>query len=408
MHYRHRFPPTNFPEKRLFSLFIAFVVVAGFSPAQVIAQSPRPKRPAVRTLRLTRFYDTPQPLPRGNAGDLIRSESFDDYDLPLAVNVVRILYHARSASGEEVASSGVVLFPAEKKPPAGGWPVIAWAHPSSGVARTCAPSLRRNLGHGPFLSMYVNLGYAVVATDYTGLGTNFRNAFLDAPSNAADVIASVSAARKAVPQLGPRWIVLGAAEGGLAAIAVGQKENELHDSNYLGAISVSDFASAKDLFADPAHASSTIRMASVVYGTKTVYSQFQPADVLTEQGLKTYQAMEQACPYPGTIPDPPASEAVRSGWQNNKFLVQYLDRSNPDKTQLSGPVLIISSDDQMASKSVSAAVERMCKLGDHVQWLHYPDMDPGRVIGDSVRDQIAWIESRFAGRSVVSSCGSVH
>lgn len=361
----------------------------------------------MRTLRLNRFYDTPQPLPPGNPGDLIRSDSFDDYDLPLAVNVVRILYHSRSASAQDVASSGVVLFPAEKKPPPGGWPVIAWAHASSGVARTCAPSLRRNLGHGPFLSMYVTLGYAVVATDYTGLGTTFRNAFLDAPSNAADVIASIPAARKAVPQLGPRWIVLGSAEGGLAAIAVAQKETELRDPNYLGAISASDFASAKDIFADAAHASSTIRVASAAYGTKTVYSQFQPSDVLTAKGLKTYQAMEQSCPDLGTIPDPPASESMRPAWQENRFISQYLDRSSPDKTQISGPVLIISSDDQMASRSVSGAVQRMCKLGDRVQWLHYPDTDPGRVIGDSVRDQMAWIDSRFAGRAPVSNCASV-
>lgn len=360
----------------------------------------------MRTLRLSRFYDTPQPLPPGNPGDLIRSESFDDYDLPLAVNVVRILYHSRSATGEDVASSGVVLFPAEKKPPAGGWPVIAWAHPSSGLARICAPSLRRNLGHGPFLSMYVNLGYAVVATDYTGLGTDVRNAFLDAPSNAVDVIASIPAARKAVSQLGSRWIVLGAGEGGLASIAVAQKESELHDANYLGAIVASDFASAKDIFADPAHASSAIRVASVAYGTKSVYSQFQPSDVLKEQGLKTYHAMEQTCPDMATIPDPAVSDAVRPSWQNNTFISQYLGRSSPDRSKISGPLLMISSDDQTASKSVSEAVERMCKLGDRVQWLHYPDIDPGRVIGDSVRDQIAWIESRFAGRVAVSTCGS--
>src|SRR5256885_338930 len=129
------------------------------------------------------------------------------------------------ASGQDVATSGVVLLPAEKKAPSGGWPVIAWAHGITGVARSCAPSLRRNLGHGPFLSMYVNLGYAVVATDYTGLGTNFRNAFLDAPSNATDVIASIPAARQAVPQIGSRWIGMGAAEGGLAALAVTPDED---------------------------------------------------------------------------------------------------------------------------------------------------------------------------------------
>jgi len=34
------------------------------------------------------------------------------------------------------------------------------------------------------LSMYVSLGYAVVASDYTGLGTDYRNAFRDIESNA--------------------------------------------------------------------------------------------------------------------------------------------------------------------------------------------------------------------------------
>jgi hypothetical protein len=131
----------------------------------------------VRDLPITKFYNTPDPFPAGKAGALIRSQAIEQYDIPYSVSAVRILYHSRSASGEDVAASGIVLFPYEKKPPAGGWPVIAWAHGSTGVARRCAPSLMRNIGHGPFLAMYVKLGYAVVATDYTGLGTNFRMHF---------------------------------------------------------------------------------------------------------------------------------------------------------------------------------------------------------------------------------------
>jgi hypothetical protein len=92
--------------------------------------------------------------------------------------------------------------------------VIAWAHGLSGVARQCVPSLARNLQQGPFFSMYVGLGHAVVATDYAGLGTHFRNAFADTPSNAMDVIYSIPAARRAVPQLGSRWIAMGLAKVG--------------------------------------------------------------------------------------------------------------------------------------------------------------------------------------------------
>jgi hypothetical protein len=399
VHPHHGLPFTGVRRHRTNRLLILLALTFLFG-ALMFGHAQSPRKSQVRTLRMTRFYDAPQPLPVGNPGDLIRSESFDDYDLPLSVNVVRILYHSRSASGQDVAASGVVLFPAEKNAPSGGWPVIAWAHGITGVARSCAPSLRRNLGHGPFLSMYVKLGYAVVATDYTGLGTNFRNAFLDAPSNAMDVIASIPAARQALPQIGSRWVAMGAAEGGLAAIAVAEKENEIRDSGYLGAIVVSDIASAKDMLAP--QPSSSIKLTSLAYGTKTVYPDFQPSEVLTEKGMMLYHTVEQTCSDMGSVSEPAITESVKPSWDQNKLLLRYLDRSTPAVSQTYGPVLMISSDH---APSTSDAISKMCRLSDQVQWLHYPDLDPGRVIGDSVRDQIAWIEARFAGRKPPGTCG---
>jgi hypothetical protein len=95
-------------------------------------------------LPLTSFYDTPVPLPPGRPGSLINSEPFEEYQVPPGVGAVLILYHSRSASGQDVASSGVVLVPFGT-PPAGGWPVIAWAHGTSGIARMCAPSLMKDV-----------------------------------------------------------------------------------------------------------------------------------------------------------------------------------------------------------------------------------------------------------------------
>src|SRR5258708_23572948 len=115
---------------------------------------------APRTLPLTKFYDTPNPLPVGKPGDLIRSEPFGEYDLPYEISAVRILYHSRSPNGEDVAVSGVVLVP-RGTPPAGGWPVIAWAHEFIRSTRQCAPSLLRNLNKEPPLPMYGAAGYPV-------------------------------------------------------------------------------------------------------------------------------------------------------------------------------------------------------------------------------------------------------
>lgn len=54
-------------------------------------------------------------MPAGKPGELIRSESFEEYELPFSVSAVRILYHSRSAAGEDVAASGVILIPLAKE-----------------------------------------------------------------------------------------------------------------------------------------------------------------------------------------------------------------------------------------------------------------------------------------------------
>lgn len=397
-----RVPPASC--SLLIALPIALAIV--FTTEIVLAQAPAApvkKSEILRTLPLTSFYDTPHPLPAGKLGELIRAGPAEDYELPPEVSAVRILYHSRSAAGDDVAASGVVLIPSEGKPPAGGWPVIAWAHGATGVARTCAPSLMRNVGHGPFLSMYVNLGYAVVATDYTGLGTDFRNAFLDAQSNAADVIGSVSTARTAVPQLGARWIAMGEGEGTLAAIAVAEKQNETRDPGYLGSIAISRLADAKELYTRSPQAPSSSMLAFLAYGIKTTYPQFQVTDVLTEKALALYHHIEENC---GETAELPPAEMLKPGWQDNEFVKQYFARNALGQTPAHSPILLITGDaDQAVPASLTAPViARMCKQGDRVQWERYRDLDPGRVIGDSVRDQIAWIEGRFAGRPAPANC----
>jgi alpha-beta hydrolase superfamily lysophospholipase len=376
-----------------------------FTTEIVLAQAPAPVKRSdfLRTLPLTSFYDTPHPLPTGKLGELIRTEPAEDYELPPEVSAFRILYHSRSAAGEDVAASGVVLIPSEGKPPAGGWPVIAWAHGTTGVARACAPSLMRNVGHGPFLSMYVNLGYAVVATDYAGLGSNFRNAFLDAQSNATDVIGSVSAARSAVPQLGARWIAMGEGDGSLAAVAVAEKQSEIRDPGYLGSIAISRLADAKELYTRSPQAPSSSMFAFLACGIKTVYPQFPVTDMLTEKTLALYHHIEENC---GEAAELPPVEMLKPGWQDNEFVKQYFARNALGQTPAHGPILVISGEaDQAVPVSLTASViARMCKQGDRVQWERYADLEPGRVIGDSVRDQITWIEGRFASRPAPANC----
>jgi len=97
---------------------------------------------------------------------------------------------------------------------------------------------------------------------------------------------------------------------------------------------------------------------------------------------------------------------MKPGWMNNPFVIQYFDRNSLGHGKAFGPMLAISSDASQAvpASATTLAIFRLCKLGDQIQWERYPDQNTGSVIGDSVRDQIAWIEARFVGRAATSNC----
>jgi hypothetical protein len=370
-----------------------------FGQARTSPQAKRFRPP--HTLPLTSFYDTPHPLPPGKLGELIRSEPTDEYNLPFEVSALRILYHSRTANGGDVPVSAVVLVP-DGKPPASGWPVIAWAHEFRGAARQCAPSLMKNLGVGPLLAMYANLGYAVVATDYSGLGADSGNPVLDMQSNAFDVIYSVPAARAAVTQLGPKWVALGPFQGGLAAVAVA--ESELRDPNYLGSVATSGVGDAEQVYPYFSQRSSNRMLLVLVYTVKALYPEFQVSDILEDKALPAYQRVVQTC---GGETEPEFTNGMlKPGWENNRFVKEFVSRNTPGQKPAHGPLLVISgeADPALPAEGSGKTLARMCKQGNRILFLKYPDLDASRVMGASVADQISWIKARFAGYPAPSNC----
>ena len=384
-----------------------FLTLAGWrgNPEFAQAQTATPAkgfRP-LATLPLTSFYDTPHPLPPGKPGELIRSEPIDQYNLPYELSALRILYYSRTTNGEDMAVSAVVLIP-DGKPPAGGWPVIAWAHEFRGTARQCAPSLMKNLGAGPILAMYANLGYAVVATDYSGLGADSGKPALDMQSNALDVMYSVVAARAAVKEIGPKWIAVGPFQGGMAAVAVA--ESEVRDPNYLGSVATSGVADAQEAYEHFAQGSSSSnRMLLVLASTvKALYPEFQVSDMLKDTALPAYQRVAQTC---GGETEPEFTNGMlKPGWENNRFVKEFFSRNTPGQKPAHGPLLVISgeADPAIPAEMTGKTVARMCNHGSRILFLKYPDLDASGVMGASVADQISWIKARFAGYAAPGNC----
>lgn len=309
--------------RRLSTHLKANLLLAAFAVSYFAFAQQAPARRPSAALRITQFYAIPNPLPAGDPGQLIRSQPADEYDLPENVSAVRILYHSRSGGGQDVAVSGVVLVP-DAKPPATGWPILAWAHPTCAVLRDCAPSLLRNLLNGPFLTMYAKLGYAVVATDYAGISGARATAVADPRSSANDVIYAVAAARKATPQLGARWFALGESTGALTALVVAASEPGTQGTGYLGSVAVN---------------------------------------------------------IPASPPSLPVSPAAKAASPRALF--------------------ILTSED--VSRSAEQLVHALCADGARIEFDRYP-VDPATLLASTVRDQMAWIQDRLAGRPAPSNC----
>ncbi len=134
-------------------------------------------------------------------GRLIRAEAMPD--APEGARAYRILYWSTGLDGKPVEVSGVVIAP-RGAPQPGGRPVIAWAHPTTGVISRCAPSLARVFfGSVQGLRAMLDRGYVVAATDYPGLGTPEVHPYLVGTSEAHAALNSVRAAQQ-IPEAARR------------------------------------------------------------------------------------------------------------------------------------------------------------------------------------------------------------
>jgi pimeloyl-ACP methyl ester carboxylesterase len=354
------------------------------------------------SLELDSFYETSKFLPASQPGNLIRSAPSDDYELTPGVSVLRMLYHSVSPSGADVAGSGVILFP-DQTAPAKGWPILAWAHPFLGTQRTCAPSLMRNLHSGPLLSMYVNLGFAVVAPDYVGLGTAFPSASLDWRSDANDLIYAVAAARQALPQLGQQWLAIGYGDGGSVALVAGELEAGSAASGYLGSVAVSSTWEIKSEVEDLARGTQSKLLAALASEIKTVSPNLVVSDILAPNGCLSGLKTASSQSLEGKITYSPACE-LKPGWNENQFIRAFLARNTLGLKPARQPFLVISGDANQGKFPSRQAVARMCAQGDRVEFDTYGGVPPGQLMGDSAASQISWIKARFSGSPVPGNC----
>ena len=165
------------------------------------------------------FYAPPATLPAGHGTPIWQRKLTGSAKLSGAKTNRLVLYRSTATNGAAIAVSGTVAIP-KGSPPKGGWPVISWAHGTTGIADACAPSRRDAYGgyDHALLNRWLKAGYAVVRTDYEGLGTPGDHPYLIGVSEGRSVLDMVRAARKLDPRIGKRLVISGHSQGGHAAL----------------------------------------------------------------------------------------------------------------------------------------------------------------------------------------------
>jgi pimeloyl-ACP methyl ester carboxylesterase len=363
----------------------------------------------------TPFYHATAHDLDGPPGSLIRAEPM--MFAPAGAQAYRVLYRSVGMQGEPIAVSGVIVVPPGPAP-AGGRPIVAWAHPTTGVVPHCAPSLaifvfQQMAG----LRQLIEQGAVVAATDYPGLGTAGPHPYLVGDSEARAVIDSVRAARS-LPGVGEgnSFAVWGHSQGGQASLYTGLiAKTYAPELRLVGVSAAAPATSLVTLMGDDFKSSGGKNLtAMTLWSWSRVYG--APIDnVVVPEAMPTVDRLSNECiesifdilerrqtekPLEQQFLSVPNIAAVQP-WRS--LAMRNTSGTLPPQTPL---FLAQGTTDNIVRPEVTRAyMQRQCKAGGKVAMMWVPGVGHGFVARDSADAAVAWMMDRFAGRPAPSDCG---
>jgi hypothetical protein len=377
-------------------------VLAATVPAVAAPKESPRKAPSGRA-----FYDPPQPLPEAVPGKLIWSAPFKA--IPGA-RAWKVLYHSKAVDGSDIAVSGVVVAPTDA-PPAGGRPVVSWAHGTHGIADQCAPSRTADMvSRLPSIGKLVSQGYVVVATDYEGLGTPGTHPYLVGESEARGVLDIAKAARQ-IPETGAntKTFVWGQSQGGQAALFAGEiAPTYAPELDLLGVIAGAPVTDTATMFPAAATIPDTLGFAVMgMVGVKAAYPDVDLSQVLTPQALTQLRVIDDKC-YGAVLSafSVPVDQVIARNPADVPQLVALFPVGTAGKVPTAAPMLVYQglSDDVVFKVFTDQYVQKACALGNTVDYQTFSGKDHYEENAAAEKDVLEWMQARLAGLPAPSTC----
>ncbi|KQW92962.1 alpha/beta hydrolase [Acinetobacter sp. Root1280] len=371
-------------------------------------------------------------------------EFTQDYP-PNAAESVVMTYKMKGIKGKETQATTLVFTP-KTAPPAGGWPIVVWAHGAVGVANDCAPSKNRLITNTiltgedkstyNMIDSFVKEGYVVVAPDYEGLGEPSTpgqtidkeiHPFLNLKSEAYSITDAVVATKSWLGnKASNKWAVAGTSQGGHAALGAAQyaaranmdykgvvafaPANNLkliEELSEMALVDMQDFTIPKTLGYVALDTLTSYMAAGIksVYPTKSVYSKiFNSPSVKVAEQAESLCLIELGIEFLGPMAEYALaneeslkgySSRKKAGFKNDPIVKQFLEKdSQPLQTVVKTPIIIYQggSDTIVLPQATDALVAQARALTTKIDyrtdptWTHFSaymvNVENGQLLED--------------------------
>ncbi|KAG8156626.1 hypothetical protein KVR01_013577 [Diaporthe batatas] len=387
------------------------------------------------------FYTVPSnysnELSPGIVLKLEETTNLTNYTVPAPLTMSRMLYTTEDLNGTVIPTSAYVLWPSSPlKLPSSDpssnmthWPLVAWAHGTSGGLSPCAPSNYRSLQYHFQVPFTLALqGYVVVAPDYAGLGVGrlpngeeIMHPWAAWPAHANDIANAITAARNAFPRFldasGP-FIAMGHSQGAASVWSFAERQITKPVPGYKGAVAIAPptgiIEQARKARAD--HEANQTQLWTnpllsfqlpLIKGVTAVYPSLNLSG-MTELGRDRWVNVQEAVQ--GCLPTKqvsglgaPLGDMAYRNWTEQPAVLEFERRTAVGRRLFKGPMLVISGslDAVTDINNLRETVNDTCEaieLSESPQSLHfaeYTGLNHFPVIQASQSKWLGWVTQRF-------------
>ena len=343
----------------------------------------------------------------GKVADPGRLLSVEDLNPSYSLSEAGKAYAIRYTSTDGITGTGIVtvsgaLFMPKGAPPAGGWPVVAWTHGTVGIGDNCAPSRNpRSERDSAYLNKWLQAGYAIVATDYQGLGTPGPHPYMNSRAAAHSTLDSIRAVVNGRLNLANKALLVGQSQGAAAAFATAGLASEYApDLQIRGAIAtgipnlippdendkgeVASYDPSKGNKVDPTIA----YLLYIAENARQIDSRMDPPAVFTEKALPLIRKSADLCVRAmfEEVFDKKMKRNDTFKADFMKYYAEYFRVNTYPSLRVAMPIFIgIGGADVDAPTALQVNfVKKACEAGSKVEAHIYPGFNHSDTVGRSV------------------------